>query len=115
MKCEINKNPWEIFEVGGFTSDDISAEKEMALGCCDFTNHKIYLLATLNRSQKWDTLLHELSHAYLRTYQLEQQEVFSEEELCEFVSKHSKSILEVADEYFSLHESLSRLQAQIRD
>ena len=95
MKITINNAEWEIKEV----DEKIFVDKRECLGSCDWVEKIIKLRKSLVKDFKKEVLLHELAHAFHAEYALLQQEIFSAEELCQFVSKFSTEINDIANEY----------------
>ena len=83
----INKTEWQILEVA---EDEImkALQKEeenkiiSAYGLCNYKSHEIWLDKAMCREQKYQTLVHELTHCYFWTYGVRFDE-YPEEVVCD--------------------------------
>lgn len=95
---DINKLKWTIKEVET-RSAELVVDGSQCYGTCKYYTQEIFLDETLTNDKKIKTLKHELTHAFINCYLLEQQENYSEEQLCEFVATYSEHINEIANDY----------------
>lgn len=81
------------------------------MGVCYYSEREIYVNKELNLEVKTETLLHELTHAFLDTLQLSKKEEYNEEEVCEFVGKYSHEIQRIANRLLKteIYDGLDRL------
>lgn len=90
---------YDILEVAK-DNENLVYEGTVCDGICDNHREMIFISRDLPRNVKEKVLKHELSHMYLRMSELGDGEVYTCEELCEFVSKFSSEIEEVCRVYF---------------
>lgn len=102
MKLTINNQSFEIIEQGDGDHVYINnPDNEMRIGVTDILNNIIYIhkdLPTLEKKKQ--TLIHELTHAYIYAYGFSSEEFFNHELICEFLSTYARDIIRTADEYF---------------
>ena len=72
----------------------------MCLGITDHLNNIIYLHKYLPAQKKKQTLIHELTHAYIYACGFSSEEFFDHELVCEFIEAYARDIIRTADEYF---------------
>lgn len=90
---------WGIDEVS--TADyRLIVNNSPCYGTCHHNRNMIYLDETLTLERKKQTLKHELTHAFISSFLLEQRETYTEEMLCEFVAIYSEKINEIVENYF---------------
>lgn len=100
---KINNSLWKIVEVE--TKDpNLVIEDNMCFGVCDYSTFTIYLDKNLEDENKFNTLLHELTHAYMYSFLLSKKEVYTEEELCQFIAHYGESIVFEAQNYLVVFE-----------
>lgn len=95
---KINNTEWTIKEVESLDSN-LFLDNKICFGVCNHAYHTIYIDKNLNRSSKFNTLVHELTHAYIYSYLLSKPESYTEEELCQFVSHYAARILQDTELY----------------
>ena len=98
MRLEINGINYEIIEVEN-DSDNLKIEDKLCWGTCRYDIQKIYLAKDMTLGKKKQTLSHELTHAFLYEYLLGYKEKYSNEEVCEFLSKYGERIINLANKY----------------
>lgn len=104
MKLTINNQSFEIIEQGDGDNVYLNSpndDDKMRIGLTDFLNNTIYIhkdLPTLEKKKQ--TLIHELTHAYILAYGFSTEEFFNHELVCEFLSIYAREIIRTADEYF---------------
>ena len=92
MKIKLNNTNITIIEKEELQGD--------AWGIYDINKQEIYIKKDTTPEQKKMTLIHELSHAIIRSYLLDVKKNYTEEELCEFVALYLQKIKEIVDKYF---------------
>lgn len=60
--------------------------------------HEIYIDKSLDTQTKYKTLIHELTHAFIFDTQAKEDDLYTEEELCNFVSLYGYLIVDLAEE-----------------
>lgn len=105
MKLTINNQSFEIIEQGDGENVYLKSpndDNKMRIGLTDFQNNIIYLhkdLPTLEKKKQ--TLIHELTHAYIYAFGFStREEYFGHELICEFIEAYARDIVRTADEYF---------------
>lgn len=96
MKLEINNLEWEI--------EEVEKETKYFYGSCNYFENKIILEKNLSINLKRKVLAHELTRAYMYSFLLTEQETYTENEVCEFISCYGKQIWSKVDEYFFLQD-----------
>lgn len=66
-------------------------------GAIHYQNGEIHILDTLPPCLMRQSIMHELTHAYICAYGFMRYPKFSDEQLCDFVAAYSKSICYDAD------------------
>lgn len=106
MKLTINNQNFEIIEQGDGDNvylNNPNDDKVMRIGCTDFLNNTIYLHKSLpTLEKKKQTLIHELTHAYIYAFGFSTEEYFNHELVCEFIEAYGRDIIRTADEYFRM-------------
>ena len=101
MKLTINNQSFEIVEQGDGDNVYINtSDDKMRVGLTDFLNNTIYLHKDLSPQKKKQTLIHELTHAYIYACGFSTEEFFDHELVCEFIEAYARNIISTADEYF---------------
>ena len=98
METKINGLKWTIKEVET-RSSELIVNGNQCFGVCKYATQEILIDNTLKKDKKYQTLKHELAHAFLYCFLLDKKETYSEEELCEFVAMYSDQIIECANIY----------------
>lgn len=100
MKVKINHYMYEIIEVDNF---DDAPDKTIAFGHTDFINQTIRLNKHLKSEQKKQTLMHELTHAFMMCYGFGQiTEQMPVEVMCDFIGCFAEDILRIANKYMGV-------------
>lgn len=90
-------------ELNRYIDDDGNS----TIGLTDCINQTIYLDKDLKKERMKQTLVHELTHAYINEYC--PSDMFDEEELCNFVAIYSEDIVKEADRiYEEIKSELNR-------
>lgn len=100
MKVDINNIKWEIISVPSFDTR-LYFENKKANGACEYATKKIIIDNQLSKDVQICVLRHELVHAFIDSFLLEQKDNYSEEEIAEFVALYAQQICCIANKYFS--------------
>ena len=101
MELTINNQPFEIIEQGDGENVYLNgSDGEICIGLTNCLKNIIYLHKDLPPQKKKQTLIHELTHAYIYAYGFSTVEHFNHELVCEFVEAYARAIIRAADEYF---------------
>ena len=101
MNIDINGQSWSIIEVDE-KDDRLKVDDKECWGTCKYDCQHIYLCKQAMLGKKKQTLIHELSHAFVYEYLLKIQESYDNEDLCEFVAKYGERIVLSANKYFEV-------------
>ena len=101
MTIRINGLLWTIEEVDT-RSQELVINGNSCFGVCQYVNQRILIDNSIKDDKKYQTLKHELAHAFLYCYTLDKKDTFNEEELCEFVAMYSDAINDFAKEYMEV-------------
>lgn len=106
MKVKIKKHQYKIIECG---KDDELFYKDNELlryGQCDYVNQTIKIFKDSPYPRKRETLIHELTHAFLNSYleSFQIKDKYDQEDICCFVSSYSEEIIEITNKYFKKKE-----------
>jgi len=83
MRFVINKRNWNVKLVAEDSKYLCVEEGEEVCGITSFAKATIYLNKEIDKDVMKDTIVHELTHAYLFTYGFNQFENFNEENVCD--------------------------------
>lgn len=103
MKLTINNQSFEIIEQGDGENVYINksdSDNVMRIGLTNVLKNIIYLHEDLPPQKKKETLIHELTHAYIYAYGFSTENYFDHELVCEFISTYARDIIRTVDEYF---------------
>lgn len=99
MKVKIKNFTYNIIEVENF--DDLPKNIEFACGNTNYVNQVIRIYKPLSKEQKRQTLIHELTHAFLWSYGFGQiTEQIPIEIMCDFIGCYADEIIKITDKYF---------------
>lgn len=101
MEVKINGTTWNIKEVDT-RSQELNINGNQCYGTCKYHTQEICLDSSLKKSKKYQTLKHELAHAFISCHLLEQKKSYSEEEMCEYVALYADNIVEIASHYMEV-------------
>ena len=101
MLVEINGIEWQIIEVEE-GNEHLKIGDDECYGTCRYDRQNIYLLKSMRLSMKKQTLIHELTHAFLYEILLKRQKSYDNEEICIFVSKYGERIINLANKYMEI-------------
>lgn len=99
MKFTINNFEYEIVEVNKFDKNLKIEYNDYRWGICDYKQRKIYLWKNLSFINKKQTLIHEVTHAFIEAYGFYQVK-FNNEIVCDFVAAHLDEIQKIINAYF---------------
>ena len=72
-------------------------DSEWQIGVFSLVDCKIYLHRRIDKTLKYQALIHELAHAFIHIYNID---ISDEENICDFMSIYCKDIINIADRYF---------------
>lgn len=102
MKIKIKDYEFNIIEVDKTDKDFVRNDDLMLYGQTVYENQTIKVYKNLPYIRKRQTLIHELTHAfmdvYLASYHLKDK--FDEEDICCFMGTYSEDILKIVNDYF---------------
>lgn len=87
---------WEI--VYTVNKQDLNVDGKECKGCVHYSERRIYVHKNLSLEDKFKVLRHELTHAVLYETQIELKEYYTEEDMCELMSKYGAFIVEKTNE-----------------
>ena len=93
MKIKIGRYEWKA-ELANSNDKDLEDKYD---GRCCWSSMRIVVRKDLDAQMIKETLLHELTHAYLGMQGRYKQTKFTTEEVCEFIGWNIESILETAN------------------
>jgi len=102
---KIKRLNWEVHAEDPKTS----REKDFEVGDCGdtlFIKKKIYINSTMEDDLVYETIKHELVHAYLFSYGMGQIK-FDEEVVCDFVSTYGDSIIKDSKDLFEAYKYMT--------
>lgn len=97
MKFKIHDRTWRVTQDGDGENVYIRDDGDSRLGLCCYLERRIYIHESLRRSDKRQTLMHELTHAMIYEYALPQE--MGEEQVCDFVATYADEVITIADRY----------------
>ena len=105
MKIEINNLIWEIV-IAPSTNPELIVNGEAVAGATWPMQQKIYLSADLTKDTVKNVIAHELTHAFLFSTQIKpvadaEEERYSEEEMCNFVSLYGDQIFTLTGKVYN--------------
>lgn len=71
----------------------LKEDESYHFGITDFKKEEIYINNNLSNNKKKQTLIHEITHAYINEYGFKSTDYFNEEQLCEFMAMQGDNIL----------------------
>lgn len=98
MRFIVNNFEFEILEVSG-KDDNLKVSNDYRWGICDYEQRKIFLWKDLSFANKKQTLIHEVTHAFIEAYGFIQVN-FTDEIVCDFVAAHLSEIQRIVNNYF---------------
>ena len=102
MKIKIRGYEYKIIECGKDDEQFYKNNQLLKYGECNYVNQEIKIFKDIPYTRKRETLIHELTHAFLNTY-LESfhiKDKYNQEDICCFVSAYSEEIIKIANKYF---------------
>jgi Zn-dependent peptidase ImmA (M78 family) len=103
-KIKIKDFTWKIYETENEFCDLLYNYEEQRLvnyGITDYENQEITIWGKLPPERKRNTLIHELTHAFIDVYWQGHDKDYNEEEVCCFFGTYGEDILKVVNNYFT--------------
>lgn len=102
MKVKIKDYEYEIIEVDDTDKDFKTNEGLLLYGQTNYEHQTIKLYKNALPVRKRQTLIHELTHAFMDIYLASQhiKDKFDEEDICCFMASYSEDILKIVNAYF---------------
>lgn len=98
MKVKINKFYFAIREMKD--ESELQADKDIVLlGLTNYLKQEIILRSGMSKALLYETLIHELTHAFIFSYGYSNVEAFNHEQICEFVGVYADNIVQIANKY----------------
>ena len=103
MKVKIKDYEYEIIECDKTDSDIYNSGEVKYYGRTFYMSQVIKIYKYLSPIRKRQTLIHELTHAFLDVYLAGQSLTgkYNEEDVCCFMGTYSEDILRIVNEYFN--------------
>lgn len=98
MKFTVNNIEYEILEVNT-CDENLKVYGDYRWGVCNYIQRKIHLWKELSIVNKRQTLIHEITHAFIEAYGFIQVK-FNDEIVCDFVAAYLYKIEEIVNDYF---------------
>lgn len=99
MTCKINNRKWKIILVDDDNKAlDRNEDEESVCGITKFAKASIFINKDIDNAVMLDTIIHELTHAYLFVYGFGQVENFTEEMVCDIMGAYAVDIVKTANE-----------------
>ena len=98
MKVKINKLKFNI----RITTDEstLTAKEGCVLfGFTDYLKQEIVLRGRISKTLMYETLMHELTHAFIFAYGFSNNETLNHEQMCEFMGNYASDIVKIADKF----------------
>ncbi len=102
MKFTVNNIEFEILEVDKYDENLKIDDNDYRWGMCNYIQRKIYLWKDLSFVNKKQTLIHEVTHAFIEANGFIQVK-FDNEIICDFVAAFLSDIQGVVNKYFIEH------------
>ena len=83
IKIKINNRNWKVRFVKGTDKNLCAEDNEIVCGITNYGKSTIYINKEIDDDVMLDTIVHELTHAYLFVYGFGQVENFTEENVCD--------------------------------
>ena len=113
LRFKINDRKWKLKLVKDTDKNLQKTDDEMAVcGITHFSKATIYINQEIDRHVMRDTIIHELTHAFLFVYGFGQVENFTEEMVCDIMGAYATDIVALADN-ICYHISCGITKAQI--
>lgn len=103
-KIKIKDFEWKIYETNNEFCELLYSQEEQRLvnyGITDYENQEITIWSDLPAERKRNTLIHELTHAFIDVYWQGHSKEFNEEEVCCFLGGYAEDILKIVNSYFT--------------
>lgn len=101
MEFKIKDRTWKVKLISQNEFIRTADEKEtLFFGQCDYITQTIYILADLSYEQSKQTLIHELTHAFMYVYGFGHiTEQVPLEIMCDFVGCYAEEIVKIAEKF----------------
>lgn len=98
---KIGQFDWSLYLVGSDESK-LMVDDQLCFGACNFAHLQICLSnQELAEQVRKATLVHELTHAFLYSFGM-QNDTYNEEQFCDFMESHAKTIIEMSESLYKL-------------
>lgn len=94
---KINGIRWRLVKVSPSNPALQTPKGNLALGCCDSTNHTIYIRKDLHDKKLKEVLLHEMTHAVIYSYDI-QLTTTEEENIASIISSSGLEIIKLTQQ-----------------
>ena len=94
----INGVLWRVIIVSPNHPELRQPNGKYAVGCCNTTNHTIYIASNLPVEQYREVLYHEVAHAAINSYNI-LLPLDEEERMVSFISTHGDEIVVIVDQF----------------
>lgn len=102
MKIKIKDYNFNIVEVDDSDTDFVKDKDLVLYGQTIYPKQIIKIYKDLLPTRKRQTLIHELTHAFMDVYLASQhiKDKFDEEDICCFIASYGEDILKIVNDYF---------------
>ena len=100
VEFKINGRTWKVKMVNPTDERLCAIEDQTVWGITNYAKCEIYLANNQSNSMIFDTLCHELAHAYIMVYGHSQYESFSEENVCDLFGAFAVDLVRNARQIF---------------
>lgn len=101
MKIRIRDYIWTIAETNDKTNENFwGDDRLLQYGECDYVTQTITIWKDISLARKYETMIHELTHAFIDVYWDNRKDNYNEEDMCKF-SKFMPDILYFANLYLT--------------
>ena len=106
IKFKINDRKWKLKLVKDNDKVLEKTDDEMSVcGITHFSKATIYINQEIDKDVMRDTIIHELTHAFLFVYGFGQVENFTEEMVCDIMGAYATDIIILADAIYACIEN----------
>jgi CRISPR/Cas system-associated endonuclease Cas3-HD len=104
IKIKINNRNWKVRFVKGTDKNLCAEDNEIVCGITNYGKATIYINKEIEKDVMLDTIVHELTHAYLFVYGFGQVENFTEENVCDVFGAFAIDLTKQAIEIYNQRE-----------
>lgn len=101
MEIKINGRKWQVLLVDEENKALCNDDESITCGITHFQRNKIYINETIEETLMRDTIIHELTHAYLFVYGFGQVESYTEEMVCDAMGAFGYDLIQNAIKIFN--------------